>query len=175
MGSTGTLIHHIFLKQFRVSTREYLARWLSSAILLAFIALLAAQSSAQTRIHNAILVIDTPNNASYNQVSLVSREAIFVDKIVIAPPVCQLALIVIREWKIDTNRWEAKGTIKGTVTVSVWALAEFVSCKLSTGFRHHHLINEVEVFRVNRRKRKNSLKGTNWRQESWLIRQKNFA
>ena len=36
--------------------------------LLAFIALSAAQSSAQTRIHNAILVIDTSNNASYNQV-----------------------------------------------------------------------------------------------------------
>ena len=36
-------------------------------ILLAFIALSAAQSSVQTRIHSAILVIDTSNNASYNQ------------------------------------------------------------------------------------------------------------
>ena len=36
--------------------------------LLAFIALSAAQSSAQTRIHTAILVIDTSNNASYSQV-----------------------------------------------------------------------------------------------------------
>ena len=36
--------------------------------LLAFIALLAAQSSAQTRIHSAILVIDTSNNASYSPV-----------------------------------------------------------------------------------------------------------
>ena len=36
--------------------------------LLAFIALSAAQSSAQKHIHNAILVIDTSNNASYNQV-----------------------------------------------------------------------------------------------------------
>ena len=36
--------------------------------LLAFIALSAAQSSAQTHIHNAIVVIDTSNNASYSQV-----------------------------------------------------------------------------------------------------------
>ena len=36
--------------------------------LLAFIALSAAQSSAQTHIHNAILVIDTPNNIWYNRV-----------------------------------------------------------------------------------------------------------
>ena len=36
--------------------------------LLAFIALSAAQSTAQTCIHSAILVIDTSNNASYNQV-----------------------------------------------------------------------------------------------------------
>ena len=41
--------------------------------LLAFIALSAAQSSAQTRIHNAILVIDTSNNASYNQVHWLVR------------------------------------------------------------------------------------------------------
>ena len=41
--------------------------------LLAFIALSAAQSSAQTRIHSAILVIDTPNNASYNQVHWLVR------------------------------------------------------------------------------------------------------
>ena len=37
-------------------------------LLLAFIALFAAQSSAQISIDNAILVIDTSNNASYNQV-----------------------------------------------------------------------------------------------------------
>ena len=36
--------------------------------LLALIALSAAQSSVQARIQNAILVIDTSNNASYNQV-----------------------------------------------------------------------------------------------------------
>ena len=36
--------------------------------LLAFIGLLAVQSSAQTHIHCAIVVIDTSNNASYNQV-----------------------------------------------------------------------------------------------------------
>ena len=41
--------------------------------LLAFIALSAAQSSAQTRIHNAILVIDTSNNASYKQVHWLVR------------------------------------------------------------------------------------------------------
>ena len=41
--------------------------YLSSA-LLAFITLSVAQSSAQTRIHSAFLVIDTSNNASYNQV-----------------------------------------------------------------------------------------------------------
>ena len=36
--------------------------------LLAFIALLTVQSSAQTRIHNVILFIGTSNNASHNQV-----------------------------------------------------------------------------------------------------------
>ena len=36
--------------------------------LLALIALSAAQSSAQTHIHSAILVTDISNNASYNQV-----------------------------------------------------------------------------------------------------------
>ena len=41
--------------------------------LLAFIALLAAQSYAQTRIHSVILVIDTPNNASYIQVHWLVR------------------------------------------------------------------------------------------------------
>ena len=41
--------------------------------LLAFIALSAAQSSAQTHIHSPILVIDTPNNASYNQVHWLVR------------------------------------------------------------------------------------------------------
>ena len=41
---------------------------LLSSALLAFTALSAVQSSAQTRIHSAILVIDTSNNASYNQV-----------------------------------------------------------------------------------------------------------
>ena len=41
--------------------------------LLAFIALSAAQSSAQTRIHSAILVTDTSNNASYNQVHWLVR------------------------------------------------------------------------------------------------------
>ena len=39
-----------------------------SITLLAFITLSAAQSSAQTFIHSAILVNDTSNNASYNQV-----------------------------------------------------------------------------------------------------------
>ena len=41
--------------------------------LLAFIALSTAQSSAQTRINSAILVIDTSNNASYNQVHWLVR------------------------------------------------------------------------------------------------------
>ena len=41
--------------------------------LLAFIALSAAQSSAQTRIHSAILVIDTSNNVSYDQVHWLVR------------------------------------------------------------------------------------------------------
>ena len=41
--------------------------------LLAFIAFSAAQSSTQTRIHRAILVIDTSNNASYNQVHWLVR------------------------------------------------------------------------------------------------------
>ena len=39
-----------------------------TASLLAFTALLDVQSSTWTRIHSAILVIDTSNNASYNQV-----------------------------------------------------------------------------------------------------------
>ena len=37
--------------------------------LLAFTALSAVQSSTETHIHSAILVIDTSNNASYNQVN----------------------------------------------------------------------------------------------------------
>ena len=41
--------------------------------LLAFIALSPAQSSAQTRIHSAILVIDTSINASYNEVHWLVR------------------------------------------------------------------------------------------------------
>ena len=41
--------------------------------MLAFIALSAAKSSAQTRNHNAIVVIDTSNNASYNQVHWLVR------------------------------------------------------------------------------------------------------
>ena len=41
--------------------------------LLAFIALLAVQSPEQTRIHDAILVIDTSNNVSYNQVHWLVR------------------------------------------------------------------------------------------------------
>ena len=40
----------------------------SSGALLTFTANSAAQSSAQTHIHSAILVIDTSNNALYNQV-----------------------------------------------------------------------------------------------------------
>ena len=46
------------------------ASWIT---LLAFIALSAAQSSAQTHIHSATLVIDTSNNASYNQVHWLVR------------------------------------------------------------------------------------------------------
>ena len=41
---------------------------LGTVTLLAFIGLSAAQSSTQTCIHSAILVIDTSNNASYNHV-----------------------------------------------------------------------------------------------------------
>ena len=44
-----------------------------AAPLLAFIGLSAAQLSAQIRIHSAILVIDTSNNASYNQVHWLIR------------------------------------------------------------------------------------------------------
>ena len=44
-----------------------------SKLLPAFVTLSAAQSSAQTRIHSAILVIDTSNNASYNQVHWLVR------------------------------------------------------------------------------------------------------
>ena len=45
----------------------------SANTLLAFITLSADQSSAQRRIHTAILVIDTSNNASYNQVHWLVR------------------------------------------------------------------------------------------------------
>ena len=48
-------------------------RDVSTVTLLPFIALSVAQSSAQTRIHSAILVIDTSNNASYNQVHWLVR------------------------------------------------------------------------------------------------------
>ena len=41
---------------------------LFSATLLAFTALSAVQSSTKTHIQSVILVIDTSNNASYNQV-----------------------------------------------------------------------------------------------------------
>ena len=51
-----------------------------SVSLLSFIALSAAQSSAQPHIHSAVLVIDTSNNASYNQVHWFGQDAIFVDK-----------------------------------------------------------------------------------------------
>ena len=53
-----------------VRTRQTLCH---QTTLLAFIALSAAQSSAQTHIHSAILVIDTSNNASYNQVHWLVR------------------------------------------------------------------------------------------------------
>ena len=46
-------------------------------ILPAMIALSAVQSSAETFIHNAILFIDTVNNAWYN--NLDNHDAIFVD------------------------------------------------------------------------------------------------
>ena len=42
---------------------DWSAELLTIATLLAFIALSAAQSSAQTHIHSAIVVIDTSNNA----------------------------------------------------------------------------------------------------------------
>ena len=51
-----------------VSTVNWLAKfWSDGSALLAIVALLADQSSAWTFIHNAILFIDTSNNASYNQ------------------------------------------------------------------------------------------------------------
>ena len=46
---------------------------LQTKTLLAFIALSSAQSSAQTRIHSAIMVTDTSNNASYNQADWLVR------------------------------------------------------------------------------------------------------
>ena len=55
------------VKIFENSKKQDTILSILSISLLAFIALSAAQSTAQTRIHNAILVIDTSNNASYNQ------------------------------------------------------------------------------------------------------------
>ena len=43
-------------------------RLLCEIPLLAMIAILAVQSCAQTFIHNAIMLIDTSDKASYNQV-----------------------------------------------------------------------------------------------------------
>ena len=65
--------------------------------LLAFIALSAVHSSAQTHIHSAILVIDTSNNASYNQVhwlvrtpylSIKASNATFIIYIYLHSPTC---------------------------------------------------------------------------------------
>ena len=47
---------------------SYVVTKLQSISLLAFIALSAAQSSAQTHIRSAIVVIDTSNNAWHSQV-----------------------------------------------------------------------------------------------------------
>ena len=55
--------------------------------LIAFIALLAVQSSAQTCLHSAILVIDTSNNASYNQVHWLVRTPYLSIKASNDPPV----------------------------------------------------------------------------------------
>ena len=60
-----------WVHSFLTSQRQgngVLRRCAKSTSLLAFIAPSASQSSARTRIHSAILVIDTSNNASYNQV-----------------------------------------------------------------------------------------------------------
>ena len=48
-------------------------RFLITITLLAMIALLAVQSCAETFIHNAIMLIDTSDNTSYNQVHWLSR------------------------------------------------------------------------------------------------------
>ena len=52
---------------------SYKIRLLCEIPLLAMIALLAVQSCAQTFIHNAIMLIDTSDNASYSQVHWLIR------------------------------------------------------------------------------------------------------
>ena len=64
-------VYFSFIQMF--SKKDKISVKLQRAPLLAFIALSAAQSSAQTCIHSAILVIDTSNNASYNQVHWLAR------------------------------------------------------------------------------------------------------
>ena len=56
------IVYTVLLPSYRYS------QFLNSFALLAFIALSAAQSSAQTHIHSAIVVIDTSNNAWHSQV-----------------------------------------------------------------------------------------------------------
>ena len=62
------IFYQIWVKQVFLGSNNEMHK-----TLLAFIALSAAKSPAQTRIQNAILVIDTSSNASYNQVHWLVR------------------------------------------------------------------------------------------------------
>ena len=65
--------------------------------LLAMVAFSAVYSSAQTIIHNAILFIDTSNNASYKQTHWI-----------IETP--YLSIIASNDYKISRNRWVSMRT-----------------------------------------------------------------
>ena len=73
MALKTTAEKRLIVGQFKKILRDKYLYYLTCVTLVAFIALSTAQSSAQTRIHSAVLVIDTSNNASYDQVHWLVR------------------------------------------------------------------------------------------------------
>ena len=96
------------IKSINIST-NLTSKLKSCVSLLAFITLSAAQSSVQTRIHSAILVINTSNNASYNQVHWLVRTSYLSIKA--SNGVCVLV------WRLDS--WLSLGTYISCVESSV--------------------------------------------------------
>ena len=73
MALKTTAEKRLIVGQFKKILRDKYLYYLTCVTLVALIALSTAQSSAQTRIHSAVLVIDTSNNASYDQVHWLVR------------------------------------------------------------------------------------------------------